>query len=94
MKKTILMTILTGMIYSQLDNSRNWISLYPNSECNNDNWEVYYNSDGHDMRGCDLRDIEIESANLSGADLSGAKITNVLFNNTGQIMILSFGCSE
>ena len=54
MKHLIVILLFSGLVYSQ---------------CNKDNWEDYYNSDGRDMRGCDLEDANLEGANLEGINL-------------------------
>ena len=56
MKYLIVITVLLGIGYSQ---------------CNESNWQEYYNSEGHNMEGCDL-----EGANFFGADLSDANLEN------------------
>ena len=56
MRYLIVITMLLGIGYSQ---------------CNESNWQEYYNSEGHNMEGCDL-----EGANLFGADLSDANLEN------------------
>ena len=60
MKYLIAILLLTGSIYSQ---------------CNKDNWEDYYNSDGRDMSGCDLEGANLQSQDLSGSNLTGADLT-------------------
>ena len=55
MKKIILMVILIGTVYSQ---------------CNQNNWQEYYNSENHNMVGCNLDGIRLEEFNLEGANLS------------------------
>ena len=55
-KSCLIITMLLGVGYSQ---------------CNESNWQEYYNSEGHNMVGCDLA-----GADLSYADLSGANLTN------------------
>ena len=60
MKYLIAKLLLTGLVYSQ--------------DCNEINWEKYYNSKGRNMRGCDLTDANLEKANLTGAYLEGANL--------------------
>ena len=57
MKKIILITMLISAVFAQ-------------SDCNENNWQDYYNSDGKDMSDCDLT-----GANLSGRTLEGANLT-------------------
>ena len=47
--------ILMGTVYSQ---------------CNQNNWQEYYNSENHNMVGCNLDGIRLEEFNLEGANLS------------------------
>ena len=61
MRYLIVILLFSGLVYSQ---------------CNKDNWEDYYNSDGRDMRGCDL-----EGANLEGADLYDAYLYTANLRN-------------
>ena len=66
MKKIILMTMLMGAVFAQ-------------SDCNEENWEDYYNSEGNDMTDCDLAGAGFYNANLEralliGADLEGASL--------------------
>ncbi len=61
MRYLIVILLFSGLVYSQ---------------CNKDNWEDYYNSDGRDMSGCnltgaDLRRVDLSEANLTNANLSG-----------------------
>ena len=58
------MTMLMGAVFAQ-------------SDCNEENWEDYYNSEGNDMTDCDLAGAGFYNANLEralliGADLEGA----------------------
>jgi len=69
MKKIILMVILTGAVYSQCDES---------------NWQDYYNSEDHIMVRCNLREADLSGAILSGANLSDSDLRNV--NLTGAIL--------
>ena len=45
-------------------------AVFAQSDCNENNWRDYYNSDGKDMSDCDLI-----GANLSGRTLEGANLT-------------------
>ena len=63
MKKIILITMLMSAVFAQ-------------SDCNESNWEDYYNSDGKDMSDCDLRDANLTGVKLIGANLTGAKLAN------------------
>ena len=66
MKKIILITMLTGALFAQ-------------SDCNKDNWQEYYNSDGRDMSDCQLQGAMLRGARLMGADLIGADLTGANF---------------
>ena len=69
MKKIILITMLMSAVFAQ-------------SDCNENNWQDYYNSDGKDMSDCDLRGAHLSGrtfagANLTGANLTGANLTRI-----------------
>ena len=68
MKKIILMTMLMSAVFAQ-------------SDCNEENWEDYYNSEGNDMTDCDLSGANLyvdyyKPANLLYANLKGADLTD------------------
>ena len=72
MKKIILITMLMSAVFAQ-------------SDCNENNWRVYYNSDGKDMSDCDLRWASLSSenlkyANLTGTTLLGANLTDAILD--------------
>jgi len=58
------------------------------SQCNESNWQEYYNSEGHNMVGCDLVGAYLEGADLSGANLVLADLTGA--NLTGAILAGAF----
>ena len=60
MRYLIVITVLLGIGYSQ---------------CNESNWEEYYNSEGHNMANCNLEGANLEGANLVEANLTGASLT-------------------
>ena len=62
MKKIILITMLISAIFAQ-------------SDCNESNWQEYYNSQGRDMSDCQLQGAMLRGARLMGADLTGADLT-------------------
>lgn len=64
MKYLIVKLLLTGLVYSQ--------------DCNEINWEKYYNSKGRNMRGCDLTDANLTGAYLEGANLEGENLEEVI----------------
>ena len=73
MKKIILITMLMSAVFAQ-------------SDCNENNWQDYYNSDGKDMSDCELRlanltDAELRLANLTDAELRLANFTNAYLIN-------------
>ena len=43
-------------------------AVFAQSDCNENNWRVYYNSDGKDMSDCDLRGALLSSAFLEGVE--------------------------
>jgi len=45
------------------------------SQCNESNWQEYYNSEGHNMVGCDLEGASLGGAYLDGANLDGANLS-------------------
>ena len=69
MKKIILITMLMSAVFAQ-------------SDCNKDNWQEYYNSDGKDMSECDLRGANLIRANLKDANLKGANLSGALLGGT------------
>ena len=62
MKKIILITMLISAIFAQ-------------SDCNESNWQEYFNSQGRDMSDCQLQGAMLRGARLMGADLTGADLT-------------------
>ena len=69
MKKIILITMLMSAVFAQ-------------SDCNRNNWRVYYNSDGKDMSDCDLRWLTFWGGTLEGANLTGANLTRAYLTRT------------
>ena len=53
-------------------------ALFAQSDCNKDNWQEYYNSEGRDMTECDLSEANLTRANLTSANLSGANLEGVI----------------
>ena len=49
-------------------------ALFAQSDCNKDNWQEYYNSEGRDMTECDLSEADLRGADLSDARLSGVDL--------------------
>ena len=68
MKKIILITMLMSAVFAQ-------------SDCNENNWQDYYNSDGKDMSDCDLRGAHLSGRTFEGANLAGA---NLKYANIGE----------
>jgi uncharacterized protein YjbI with pentapeptide repeats len=62
MKKIILITMLMSAVFAQ-------------SDCNKDNWQEYYNSDGKDMSECELTNANLTGADLTNAILRGANLS-------------------
>ena len=81
MKKLIFITMLLGVGYSQdcdPEAPYGW-----NCDCNEDTWQEYYNSEGHNMVGCwlpnaNLYGANLEEANLDWANLEGAILTGAI----------------
>ena len=73
MKKIILITMLMSAVFAQ-------------SDCNENNWRDYYNSDGKDMSDCDLRGAHLSGRTFAGANLTGANLTgaNLKYANIGE----------
>ena len=49
-------------------------AVFAQSDCNKDNWQEYYNSEGRDMTECDLSEADLRGADLSDARLSGVDL--------------------
>ena len=62
MKIFLLIIIFYGAAYNQ---------------CNESNWQEYYNSEGHDMTGCNLVGADLQNANLAGANLYLGNLYNI-----------------
>ena len=76
MKKIILITMLISALFAQ-------------SDCNKENWQKYYNSDGRDMSDCQLQGAMLRGARLMGADLTGADLTGANFTGAKLVGIIS-----
>ena len=61
MNKIIVILISLSAIYSQ---------------CNANNWQTYYSSDGHNMKACNLLGADLSGENLTEANLEGADVEN------------------
>ena len=55
MKNILIITMLLGIGHSQ---------------CNESNWQEYYNSKGHNMQGCYLYEADLQGANLSNSNIA------------------------
>ena len=58
-------------------------AVFAQSDCNENNWQDYYNSDGKDMSDCDLRGVDftgrmLTCANLTDAILEGVESDNII----------------
>jgi len=65
-------------------------AVFAQSDCNKDNWQEYYNSEGRDMTECDLSEADLTGENLYGANLYGANLEGADFtgaNLTGADLI-------
>ena len=76
MKKIILITMLISAIFAQ-------------SDCNESNWQEYYNSQGRDMSDCQLQGAMLRGARLMGADLTGADLTGANFTGAKLVGVIS-----
>ena len=76
MKKIILITMLISAIFAQ-------------SDCNESNWQEYYNSQGRDMSDCQLQGAMLRGARLMGADLIGANFTGANFTGAKLVGVIS-----
>ena len=56
-------------------------AVFAQKDCNRNNWRVYYNSDGKDMRDCDLKGALLSSAFLTDANLTDAILEGVESDN-------------
>ena len=61
-------------------------AVFAQSDCNENNWQDYYNSDGKDMSDCDLRGAHLSGRTFAGANLTGANLTgaNLKYANIGE----------
>ena len=66
MRCLIVITVLLGIGYSQ---------------CNESNWQEYYNSEGHNMEGCWLDQAFLPGKDLQYANLSSASLWWTNLNN-------------
>ena len=69
-KSCLIVTMLLGVGYSEC-NTNIW-----NCDCNEDTWQDYYNSEGHNMEGCYLVGANLTEAYLEGAYLQEANLSN------------------
>ena len=76
MKKIILITMLISAIFAQ-------------SDCNESNWQEYYNSQGRDMSDCQLQGAMLRGARLMGADLIGADLTGADLTGAKLVGVIS-----
>ena len=56
-------------------------AVFAQSDCNENNWQDYYNSDGKDMSDCDLRGAHLSGRTFEGANLAGAILEGVQSDN-------------
>ena len=70
MRYLIVITVLLGIGYSQ---------------CNESNWQEYYNSEGHNMEGCDLEGANLYEAHLGGASLYEANLCHLAGSPSGAV---------
>ena len=78
MKKLLFITMLLCALYSDECENANAIGdgdTNFNCDCNENTWQEYYDSEGHNMQGCWLYEANLEGANLNWANLEGAYIS-------------------
>ena len=51
-------------------------AVFAQKDCNKNNWQDYYNSDGKEMSDCELRGAYLTNAELSFAELSFADLSS------------------
>lgn len=86
--------MLLGALYAdECEVYNTQLNTYYNCDCNEDNWQEYYDLPYHDMAACwfaganlsgaDLSDADLSGANISGADLSWANLigANLFYAN-------------
>ena len=77
MKNLLFITMLLGAGYS--DECEDYNAEHGtnyNCNCNEETWQEYYNSEGHNMAGCWLVGADLTGANLYMANLSYANLTD------------------
>ena len=81
MKKLLLITILLGVGYAnECEEWNEEQGTYFNCDCNEDTWQDYYNSEGHNMEGCWLRYADLTGASLNFANLAYANLSCANFS--------------
>ena len=77
-KSCLIITMLLGVGYAvECEEWNEGHNTNYNCDCNEDTWEEYYNSEGHNMEGCWLYDLHYGVfGNLSGANLNGAQLSH------------------
>ena len=73
-KSCLIITMLLGIGYAD----RN--PAYYNCDCNEDTWQEYYNSEGHNMVGCDLAGADLTDIYCWGSFFVGANLDNTIFD--------------
>ena len=53
MKNILFITMLLGVLYADCDPDEY------NCDCNEDTWQEYYNSEGHNMEYCFLQEADL-----------------------------------
>ena len=81
MKYLLIITMLLGAGYSQDCDPAYW-----NCDCNEDTWQEYYDSEGHNMEGCYLQGANLSSAILYYADLSDANLKGAILYQTNLML--------
>ena len=74
-KSCLIITMLLGVGYSgECEDYNEQYGADYNCDCNEDTWQEYYNSAGHNMEGCWLREADLSNAYLQQANLTEAML--------------------
>jgi len=71
-KSCLIITMLLGVQIGYSQDCDPLAGIGWNCDCNEDTWQEYYNSEGHNMEGCWLYEASLDYVNLLEANLTGA----------------------
>ena len=79
-KSCLIITMLLGIGYSDEceEYNESWGGMDYNCDCNENTWQEYYNSEGHNMEKCWLQYADLSHADLSEAWPAPQKLYQVL----------------